>query len=277
MAITVFSFSIPLVLRIRSASSKQEAMLVAGLLASLAGSAAHAFFDFNLSIFAIVHVLIMLSGVVAARLYDAGDLKGIPLGRGPARGLALVVGAILAAIATWTGRATASYLLADASESVQTDLQRLETAQALGAYAIQADPRYWRAHEAYAAALQARARWYFDPAGKRELARQAIASYEEVLRLNPYGNHTRLLLSRVYRDLLKQPERGVQILRELVADAPKVSVYHAELGAHLWQMGQEEEALAAFQDALRMDPRDSDVRLQRKRLRESMGKNASSK
>ncbi len=86
--------------------------------------------------------------------------------------------------------------------------------------------------------------------GDREAQEQALLRAMEVA---PSSTDAGRSLGLEYRDR-GTPERGVPILRRMVAKRPMHALNHGVLGELLWQSGEREEALACVKRAVELDP-----------------------
>ena len=246
------------------------AWVCAGFLSCLVATAAHAVFDFQLHIFAVVHLLVWFAAVTGGVLSNTGSLR---LRKLPAVSTVVVcvigIGACIF-LAQLTARMLNSYLLTQEAEHLRKKELQYDRAQEVADRAVAAYPGLWRAHKEQASLLKTRSVWFYDPDGKIELAEQCAAAFEECLTRNPLDMEAKLELSRVYGDLLGDPERSIKLLNEIIEFAPNHFYYRAQLGLRLRRLGKDKEAFEVFKEARELNPKDEMIKLNLKKLRKKL-------
>lgn len=282
------------------AEKMRDAMLAACALGVFAGSVVHAMFDYNFHIFANTHVLLMVLGVAGSVLYTDGVL---PVRIWPPRRRRWIAAlSVLALLGLAVGmlRAVASYALTFPAEAAlwQTGNREITTrtaddaagsavlpvyderktfagldrAERLFDLARRLDPWNWQpclglgqVHKMRAFLLEKS-----DPARGRAEARAALPWYERALRGNPYevaAWHGRSHL----RNMQGDAEGALADLQRILQIVPRNGFFHQRLGVQLLRMGRNEDARAAFEAALKLNPADktSRLNLQLIRMRQS--------
>jgi len=250
--------------------NSNAAWICAGFLSCLVATAAHAFFDFQLHIFAATHLLIWFAAVTGGILSNTGSLRvrKQPLASTVVVCVAGVVACIF--LTQVTVRMLRGYLLTQEAERLRTRELLYEEAQTVADRAIEAYPGLWRAHKEKASVLKTRSVWFYDADEKVELAKQCAIAYEDCLARNPLDLAAKLELSRVYGDLLGDPDRSVALLNEIIDFAPRHFYYRAQLGLRLRRMGKDEEAFKVFKEARELNPKDEMIKLNLKKLRKKL-------
>ncbi len=226
------------------AEQERDAALIAGLLAAVSGSVAHAMFDFNLHIFSNMHLLMLLAGVTAAGLFSSGLLRARELSAGWGRVQkwgGVLATALLPVLAL---QALASYGLHFVGEEKRIALQ-MDEAVRLFQIATRVDPGNWRPWLGLAHVDQTRGFWDMDPDYKARYARQAVEHYEEAHRRNPCDMEVVYGLGKAW-DSLGDREKALEFYREAAAKEKFHLFYTTRLGLHLRKMGRYQESLDTF-------------------------------
>lgn len=233
---------------IRTTSDEGKAWLMAGLLGMIAGSLAHAFFDFNFHIYANAHVYIFLiAALFAAAASDAGGEKLVEV-RGPgARRIGILLIALCLVFVGWYGRALVSYGYVLAAQQ-NVEKFRWDQAQAQYRRALAWAPANWRAHIGYAHLLRSRSFWVRDRALREQWLADARTHYEWSLAKNPWEVDAVYGLSGLYK-MTGDQERALELRRKAVELVPRHVFYLNELGLQLKDMGRYAEALAVYQQS----------------------------
>ena len=246
------------------------AWISAGLLGCLAATATHAFFDFNLHIFAAVHLLLWVAAVTGGILSNTGSLRLRTLSGIPATVVCVAGIAVCVFLIQLTGRMLHAYLLTDEAKRLRVEELQYEEAEDVVERAVAAYPDFWRAHKEQGALLKTRAVWYYDREQRAGLARQSIVAYEECLARNPLDLDAKQELSRIYGDMLGDSERSIDLLDEIITFAPNHFYYHAELGLRLRRLGKDPEAFEVFRKARKLNPKNRMILLNLEKLREKL-------
>jgi O-antigen ligase len=221
--------------------------LAAGAAGSLAAALAHAAFDFNLNVFANVHVLAMLLGVAWA----AGDrsVRGaLPEGIvRPVCAVALAGAVFLGAVAVRSLH-TGSLLR---RAGVQARSMNYEEGARLYRLAMKSDRVDWRPRLGLARLLRVQAFWNHDAETRPGQIAESRRLYEESLRLNPWeleaGDGLATLLAMEGRD-----EEALAAFEEISRRLPRNQSHLVHLGLQLRHMGRHAEALRVFESARQM-------------------------
>lgn len=233
---------------IRTTDDEGHAWLVAGLLGMVAGSLAHAFFDFNFHIYANAHVYIFLiAALFAATASDARAETLVEVHRPAARRIGWVLIALCFLLAALYGRALVSYGYVLAAQRNVTKLQ-WDQAQAQYRSAIAWAPANWRAHIGYAHLLRSRSFWVRDRTLREQWLSDARAHYELSLAKNPWEVDAVYGLSGLYK-MAGDQERALELRRKAVELVPRHVFYLNELGLQLKDMGRYAEALEVYQQS----------------------------
>jgi len=141
---------------------------------------------------------------------------------------------------------------ADARRALAVDLLRLDRAaeaQVLLERVLRERPSDAEAHTAMGSALLTQG-----------MEREAAASYETALALAPGALEACANLGRIYARSPKKRERGVMLLRQAVRMTPDHAGLRADLARALDVLGKSDDALSAWREALRLDPRNEEAR-----------------
>jgi len=228
-----------------------DAFLLAGVLGGIAACMVHALFDFNLHIFSICHVLILLVGVVVGGLYSSGEIEPCIVRTKRYRFVAAGTSAILA-VSTLL---VVKIFVAD--QCVQRAKQSREVLawdRALALYdkALLFDNDSWKAHVEKGHLLSSQSFWTLDKKMKREKAGLAKASYEEAVRANPYDMGAHLGLARLYSKE-GDPDSALAQIDQILEYAHHDFLYLVQVGIRLRKMGYPARALEVFQQAGQID------------------------
>ena len=225
----------------------RDAYLVAGLFGCLAATFAHAMFDFNLHIFSNSHAIVQVAGVTAACLYSSGYWKSRPL-KTPVWILVYGGGALAALfLALGTVQVFLSYGLHYLGEQRR---EKFQMPQAVNLFdkAIAIDPGNWRPYMSKAHVFMAQSYWNFDAEAKARQAQESVTLYDKARARNPYDLEAVFGLGKAY-NILGEPEKALDCLRNAVAVDPEHLFYASHLGLQLRRMGRDQEALDVFRQA----------------------------
>jgi len=250
----VLAVAIRMLLALRRIEDEKDACMVAGFLGALGASLAHACFDYNLQIFANVHVLIMIAGLAAAGLFSGGIFRPVAVGARWLRPARLVFALFAVALALIAAQAVASYAYTRRGDTRRT---AMDYDAARGDYerAIRLDSRNWGPYLGLAHLLRAQSFWNLDAEARAAGAREAEAFYRESLARNPLETSALLGLAKLYAASGDQ-EKSLAVIEDLVAEVPFHTLYLTELGLRLRQMGRYQEALSRFVEASQIENSD---------------------
>ena len=247
----VLAFVLGTLLRLRRMEHDRDACMVAGSIGALAAALAHACFDFNLQIFANVHVLIMIAGVTTAGLFSSGTLRPVAAG---SRSLVPIraIGAIVAVLIM----VSAAQVVASYAYNRRGDTRRaaMDYDLARGDYelSIRIDPRNWSPYLGMAHLLRARSFWSRDIEARKADAKESEMFYGKALARNPLETSALLGLGKLYAATGDQ-EKSLAVLEDLVTKVPFHRQHLSELGLQLRRMGRYKEALSRFQEASQVE------------------------
>lgn len=237
-------------LALRRMEDDKDVCLVAGFAGALAAALAHACFDYNLQIFANVHVLTMIAGVTAAGLFSSGLFGAVAPGTRRYRFACAVAALVSLLLIVAAAQAVASY-----AYNRRGDARRVTLAYGAARddylLAIRLDAWNGQPYLGMANLLSARSFWNLDREARAAGAREAEGYYREALARNPYETSALLGLGKLYATMGEQ-EKSLAVLEDLVAKVPYHQLHLAELGLRLREMGRYEEALARFLEASRI-------------------------
>lgn len=243
LAVTVRALRI-----IRRTNDEGHAWLMAGMLGMMAGSLAHAFFDFNFHIYANAHVYIFLiAALFAAAATDADAETLVDTRSAGARWVGWIVIALCLGVSGWYGRSLVSYAYVQVAQD-HVDALRWDEAQAEYRKAIAWSPANWRAHIGYAHLLRSRSFWVRDRALREQWLADARTHYEWSLARNPWEVDAVYGLSGLYK-MTGDQERALELRQKAVELVPRHVFYLNELGLQLKDMGRYAEALAVYQQS----------------------------
>lgn len=245
----------------------RDAHLAAGVMGAVAAALAHAVFDFNLHIYSVVSVLLLVAGVAAAALYGSEDLKPVPL-RPPRHALAAGGGvAVLLLLAAATAQAFVSYGLHFLGEERRVQFE-MPAAESLQRAAVRLDPGNWRPYLGWGHIYQTQGFWDFDQDVKRARSEEALELYRKAGARNPYDKEVLVGMAKAWNTLGEQ-EKALECLRAAVGQDRYHLFYVTQLGLQLRRMGRHAEALEVFEQALQIDDTDM-VNLNIRYLREKL-------
>lgn len=241
----------------------RDACLLAGFLGALCAALAHAMFDFNLHVFALVHLLVLFGGVTMGGLFSSGNLKvrAVPFAVwglvGALAGLAVLVSALVSLQFT----ASAALVRLGEAKEPQVDVRSMtieERARSNYKRAARMDSSNWVPHLELGDIARREAFWIRDPVYREEKAREALAHYQRARELNAFDMNVVYGIGRCWL-LLGDREKSLDYLQRAVDNWPTNLFYARQLGLQLREAGRLEEALAVFHTARRLAPQDTMV------------------
>lgn len=208
----------------------------------------HSWFDFNLHIPANALLLTTIIGFTVAMEDSAGRYARVELNRAARLILGSVLLVIIAVGGWWAGRTALGYYYQTQGKRYKSYMY-FEDALACYQRASKIDPKaptsYLRIGDIY----RLQSFWRVDSrreAERKELARQAIASYRESLRLNPRQIEALIGLAKAC-DLAGDSGAAEAAYRDAIALAPTTAYLYQELGVFYRERGEEQKALAALE------------------------------
>jgi tetratricopeptide (TPR) repeat protein len=118
--------------------------------------------------------------------------------------------------------------------------------------ALRVDPAYWRPYLGMGDLLRRQSFWNRDPDDKKSQADEAIRYYRAAARRNPWDEDPIFGISKIYQNL-GDLGQAVVLLQGIVEKEPRQAFYLTELGKRLSQAGRYAEALAAFEEAQKVE------------------------
>ncbi len=237
---------------IRGGENNASPVLMCGLLAMIAGTLAHAFFDFNLNIFGNVHVMVFLvAAMMAASLPEKPDgMIDVSSRRSRLVGMLLMI--ILGVlIATYANRGL-SYLHEVRGESYALS-EKWPEAEMAFEQSIKWRSDNWRSLMLLGHVNRVQAFWMRRPDARAGLIDAGIECYEQAKAGNPWVAELWFGRGLLYR-IEDKPEEALNCLREAVKRAPRYASHLNELGQQLRLMNRYAEAREVYMTSLTWDP-----------------------
>jgi len=232
--------------------SSGSAAIPASIMAVIAGSWSHAFFDFNFNIFGNVHVYVFVIAALFAASGSGALATHVPVtdARYRIAGWTLILMLVAAGVAY--APLTASYfryihgearLKAHFWEAATEDFNR----------AIEISGENWRAHLALADTMRTRAFWMRDPQNRAAYIQTSMQHYTIAGLLNPWSGNVWYGIS-VLHDMKGDQEAALGMKRKAATEIPRNIFYMNEVGLQLVRMKRFEEALEAFRESNDVEP-----------------------
>lgn len=250
----LLSVCLPLLRLVRTAPNPRHALPAAALLAALAGTAVHGFFDFELRILPNALMLALLAGcAVAPLLQDGPD-------RHPKRTRAVqwVFALTITLAALWTVQVMSSAWIRVRGDRLLLT-QNFTQAERLYQIAGWMDPQNWRTQWGLGRVYYYHRYAQLDPALKRDWAQKERAAYAAALRIN--AKKEEVVYGLGCAELfLGNREQGLDYLRRAANYKRFNDFYWRKLGIELRKAGLYPEALAAFEYAQKLDSSNATVK-----------------
>ncbi len=230
---------------------RQDVLLTAGLAGSLAAVFSHNLFDFNFNMFGNVHILIFLTGILTSATFGCRADRGIPFTSPWLRRIVVGAGCLYLAFAVVvTTRAYLAERIWKAGDAAKESLE-YDRAESLYRRAASIEPGDWNPHLHLAHMRRGQSFWNRSPERKQEQIDEARVLYARSIELNPWDTEADYGLSALF-NMTGEPEKALEIRRELVERVPMDLFYRKELGLQLRSMGRYEEALKVFEEAKKL-------------------------
>lgn len=229
-----------------------DTYLMAGLLGMMAGSLAHAFFDFNFHIYGNVHVFVLLLGLLIAVTSNKRHDRIVATNVPRARWLAVASCLFLAAVTVFYLRAAWSYRDVLVAEDHKTSL-KWDEAQAAYQRAVMVSPENWKAHLGLAHLMRTRSFWNRHPETRPAWIGMSREHYETALQLNPWAADAIYGLGSLYK-MEKNQDKALEMRRLAVEKVPHNIFYLNELGLQYKDMGEFEKAYHVFRRSREIEP-----------------------
>ncbi len=262
----------------RNAETDKDAFLIAGFTGALMAALGHAFFDFNLHVFSLVHLLVLFGGVAMAGFFTSGALKTrkLSLRIWAVPGVVLLIASLAAVIGSLqVGLSNAMTRLAqDKKERIDPATMRL-TGEAGKLYerAMRIDQSNWVPFLELGNISRREAFWIRDPQERKRKVEEAMAYYKRAIERNPFDMNAVYGMGRCWY-LLGDEELSLEYLQRAVRFWPTHTFYAKQLGLQLREMGRIEEALEAFERAARIAPGDRMIQINLRTLRRKLDRKA---
>ncbi|MFT5121796.1 MAG: O-antigen ligase [Verrucomicrobiales bacterium] len=238
------------------AESRRDSGLATAMLAVVGGSMVHAVFDFNFHILANVHVLVFILAVLMSAFFHTGALKAVNAPK--VYRWASLVAALSCLWCMWLS--VQWYVVS----LMERDVTRMVKAASLGETytdrlerkcrtAIKVDHTFGPAYRFLGDEYRALGFWNIDPAKGQELMARAEGLYHEALQCNPRDQDALLGLGEIYA-ARGENERAEAGFKELIRLDRTNLNYQLQYGLYLKKEGRLAEALAVFEQAVKMSP-----------------------
>lgn len=225
--------------------------MVAGMVAMMAGSLAHAIFDFNFHIYANVHVFVFLLAATFAATQDEqlDPLVKVSANRYRTAGWLMAAGLTVLLILN-AGRLV-SYYHEMVGESREMRGQLDDAADAYRR-ALSWAPGNWRAHTGLGDVLRSRSFLLRNPSLRDPMIEEAMTNYEVAQRQNPWEPDIWYGLGSLHQ-MRGDKDKALALRTMTVKRIPRHSFYLNAFGFQLQEMARYPEALDAFRRSFDVD------------------------
>ena len=249
----LIGFFVPMIRWIKTSDRATHALPAIAILAALAGTAVHGFFDFELRIFPNALMLALLAGCAAAPVVaqrsEVGSQKSARIYLISV--LRPLISILLLLAAIWAVQVMSSATLRVWGDKFSLAQDRAR-AEAFYKASAAIDPQNWRASLGLGQ-LYSHDRYYeLDPVAKRELAQKEQAVFARAYRHNVKKEEVVYGLGRAEL-ALGHREAGLDLLRQAAHYKRFNDFYWRKLGIELRKEGLYEEALKTFLYAQKLD------------------------
>lgn len=234
----------------KTARSSEEQAFGAGAVVAVVCILFHSWFDFGLHILGNSMLLALIMGLTAAIPVRDSDRSSQPLERLRSAGVVVAVLGMTAVAFYFYVPTVRAYHLTEKGHGAKADLKHDESVPLLReANAI--DPKYPKPLVKLGDISRELATWRVGPAKlkeRRELAQQAVASYDRALALNPF--HAEVWVSKAQAHALSGDDAAaLGSFAKAIEVAPVNAYAHFALGRFYSDRGEDEKALDAFNKA----------------------------
>jgi len=226
----------------------QHAYPVAALIGTIAGTAVHGFFDFELRIFPNALMLALLAGCAVGPILSARRADATSAGALRAHSC---VRWLIVLVALWSVQVMSSAWIRAWGDRIRAQ-RALPTAERLYKVSRRIDPQNWQAHLGLGQVCATHRFYALDPALKREWGLKERDTFDAAFRHNTKKEEVVYGLGRAELALGNR-ETGLDYLRQAASYKRFNDFYWRKLGLELRKAGFYEEALAAFEYALQLD------------------------
>lgn len=235
----------------------------------LAAAMIHAFFDFNLHVHSVTHMLIVMLAVTASQLHVAKELPARPW-KNIRRGLLWngAGGLAIAAVMLLALHIMAVYLMTYRGEQLAEQMQ-FEQAKKAYRLALRLDPRAWQAWEGLGYVYKTRAFWERDDMYKKQYMAEAEKYYRRADRLNPYDVSARYGLVELMR-MEGRFDEALDELDAIIDDVPGYPFYQIRKGLMLRELNRRKEAYETFQKVWEIVRQGSGFEADRETVKENL-------
>lgn len=236
---------------IKAEQESDEAILMSGLLGSMAGVGAHTIFDFNFHIFGNVHVFVFLIALLIAATHDKTADRVVSMKSDRIRWIGAALAVVVVMLFVFYTRAVVSYSYALSAKN-QVDKMDWDRSQSEYRKAIAWSPGNWKAHVGLAHLLRTRSFWMRNPETKAKWIDEAHQHYEIAAKMNPWEADIVYGQGSLYR-MQGDQEKALELRRLAVEKVPRQTFYLNELGLQLKSMKHYEEALEVFRESMSVE------------------------
>lgn len=270
LAILLLALAMLYAAGVRAALSGGEGgIMTAGLVSGLTAGLFHASVDFNLHITANAVLLGVMAASIAAGyrvMRDGGRLITLPVKSDAAKAAAWIV-----AFAVFLWMAADARIIGAAYCYAQGERQtaRLRWDDAVSAYrrAFRLDPK--NPVIAGKIAELAYKKYIFARADRELLRDEALAWYTMAVSLNPFDGETRVRLADLYQHIGER-DKAERELREALRLDPHNGFFYRALGNYFLKGREYEKAVPAFEETLRIYPKDDITQALLKRAKKQL-------
>ncbi|MEI7851448.1 MAG: O-antigen ligase family protein [Kiritimatiellales bacterium] len=243
----LISVSVQMIRFIKTAERPYHALPAVALLGTLAGTAVHGSFDFELHIFPNALMLALLAGCAVAPLIQTTPAKHPKCNAGIQWIFAVTV--ILASL--WALQVMSSAWIRVWGDRFLPE-QKLQRVESFYKAAERIDPQNWQAQLGLGQVYYHHRYYELDPSRKHEWALKEYAAYAAAYRTNTKKEEVVYGLGRGEL-FLGNRDKGLDYLRQAANYKRFNDFYWRKLGIELRKAGLYEEALKAFEYALKLD------------------------
>lgn len=265
-------FCVPMVRLLKTSDRLYHALPAMAILAALAGTAVHGFFDFELRIFPNALMLVLLAGTAAAPLLaqQKSEVRNQRSGwQVPTSVLRSLTSVAVILTAIWSAQVMTSAFVRVQGDRAAVAGDRFRAEKCYRA-ARAVDPQNWRALLGMGQIFSGRRYYELDLGAKREWALKERELFAEAYRRNTKKEEIMYGLGRAELALGNQ-DAGLDMLRKAAHYKRYNDYYWRKLGIELRKAGLYEEALETFLYAQRLNRSDPTIQHNLKWLRERLG------
>lgn len=242
--------SVQMIRFIRTSPRTYHALPAAALLGTLAGTAVHGFFDFELRIFPNAMMLALLAGCAAAPMIQSK--VGQASSRYRARGVVQWIFTLVVALsALWATQVMSSAWIRVWGDKFLLE-QKFQQAESFYKTAERIDPQNWLAQLGLGQVYYHHRYYELVPVRKQAWALKEQATYAAAYQTNTKKEEVVYGLGRAEL-FLGNRDKGLDYLRQAAKYKRFNDFYWRKLGIELRKAGRYEEAISAFEYAQKLD------------------------